>query len=86
VQSGQRRQRHCRTAFADTHASSTASRNSLHRSHGLAKALRSGISPRGVSFWTGHNNEKIGDIQELIVNKSGKMGEHYVAVPMEQLR
>jgi hypothetical protein len=33
----------CRTAFADTHASSTASRNSLHRSHGLAKALRSGI-------------------------------------------
>ena len=43
VQSGQRRQRHCRTEFADTHASSTASRNSLHRSHGLAKALRSGI-------------------------------------------
>ena len=38
------------------------------------------------SFWTGHNNEKIGDIQELIVDKSGKMGEHYVAVPMEQLR
>src|SRR5258707_12200054 len=27
------------------------------------------------SFWTGHNNEKIGDIQELIVDKSGKMGE-----------
>ena len=43
LQSGQRRQRHCRTAFADTHASSTARRNSLHRSHGLAKALRSGI-------------------------------------------
>jgi hypothetical protein len=41
--SGQRRQRHCRTAFADTHASSTASRNSLHRSRGLANALRSGI-------------------------------------------
>ena len=51
------------------------------------------------SFWTGHNNEKIGDIQELIVDKSGKvdklvlgvggflgMGEHYVAVPMEKLR
>jgi hypothetical protein len=32
-----------RPAFADTHASSTARRNSLHRSHGLAKALRSGI-------------------------------------------
>ena len=45
------------------------------------------------------NNEKIGDIQELIVDKSGKvdnvvlgvggflgMGEHYVAVPMEKLR
>src|ERR1700731_3872259 len=44
------------------------------------------------------NNEKIGDIQELIVDKSGKvnneflgvggflgMGEHYVAVPMEKL-
>src|SRR5260370_26395292 len=29
-------------AFADPYASSTASRNSLHRSHGLAKALRSG--------------------------------------------
>jgi hypothetical protein len=43
VQSGQRRQRHCGTAFADTYASSTASRNSLHRSHGLGKALRSGI-------------------------------------------
>jgi len=45
------------------------------------------------------NNEKIGDIQELIVDKSGKvdnvvlgvggflgMGEHYVAVPMEKLK
>ncbi len=41
-----------RTAFADTHASSTASRNSLHRSHGLAKALRSGIR-LAESFWTG---------------------------------
>jgi len=45
------------------------------------------------------NNEKIGDIQELIVDKSGKvddvvlgvggflgMGEHYVAIPMEKLK
>jgi sporulation protein YlmC with PRC-barrel domain len=45
------------------------------------------------------NNEKIGDIQELIVDKSAKvdnvvlgvggflgMGEHYVAVPMEKLK
>jgi len=45
------------------------------------------------------NNDKIGDIQELIVDKSGKidnvvlgvggflgMGEHYVAVPMEKLK
>jgi sporulation protein YlmC with PRC-barrel domain len=45
------------------------------------------------------NNEKIGDIEELIVDKSGKvdnvvlgvggflgMGEHYVAVPMEKLK
>jgi sporulation protein YlmC with PRC-barrel domain len=45
------------------------------------------------------NNEKIGDIQELIVDKSGKvdnvvlgvggflgMGEHYVAVPMDKLK
>jgi len=44
-------------------------------------------------------NEKIGDIEELIVDKSGKvenvvlgvggflgMGEHYVAVPMEKLK
>ena len=44
LQSGQGRQRTtARPAFADTHASSTASRNSLHRSHGLTKALRSGI-------------------------------------------
>ena len=45
------------------------------------------------------NNEKIGDIEELIVDKSGKVdnvvlgvggflgvGEHYVAVPMEKLK
>src|SRR3979409_1112562 len=45
------------------------------------------------------NNEKIGDIEELIIDKSGKvdnvvlgvggflgMGEHYVAVPMEKLK
>jgi sporulation protein YlmC with PRC-barrel domain len=45
------------------------------------------------------NNEKIGDIEEVIVDKSGKvenvvlgvggflgMGEHYVAVPMEKLK
>jgi sporulation protein YlmC with PRC-barrel domain len=45
------------------------------------------------------NNEKIGDIREVIVDKSGKvdnivlgvggflgMGEHYVAVPMEKLK
>jgi hypothetical protein len=44
-------------------------------------------------------NEKIGEIEELIVDKSGKvdnvvlgvggflgMGEHYVAVPMEKLK
>jgi hypothetical protein len=52
VQSGQRRQRHCRPAFAVTYASSTARRNSLHRSHGLAKALRSG-SRLVESFLTG---------------------------------
>jgi len=45
LQSGQGRQRTtARPAFADTHASSTASRNSLHRSHGLAKALRSAFA------------------------------------------
>jgi sporulation protein YlmC with PRC-barrel domain len=45
------------------------------------------------------NNEKIGDINEVILNKSGKVdavilgvggflgvGEHYVAVPMERLK
>src|ERR1700732_4463031 len=45
------------------------------------------------------NNEKIGDIQELIVDNSSKvdnvilgvggflgMGEHYVAVPMEKMK
>src|SRR5947207_15687483 len=52
----------------------------------------------GVNVYN-DNNEKIGDIQELIVDKSGKvdnvvlgvggflgMGGHYVAVPMEKLK
>jgi sporulation protein YlmC with PRC-barrel domain len=52
----------------------------------------------GVNVYN-DNNEKIGDIQELIVDKSGKVenvvlgvggflgvGEHYVAVPMEKLK
>ncbi len=52
----------------------------------------------GVNVYN-DNNEKIGDINELIVDKSGKvdnvvlgvggflgMGEHYVAVPMEKLK
>jgi sporulation protein YlmC with PRC-barrel domain len=52
----------------------------------------------GVNVYN-DNNEKIGDIQELSVDKSGKvdnvvlgvggflgMGEHYVAVPMEKLK
>ena len=52
----------------------------------------------GVNVYN-NNNEKIGDIQELIVDNSGKvddvvlgvggflgMGEHYVAVPMEKLK
>src|ERR1700687_2244399 len=52
----------------------------------------------GVNVYN-DNNEKIGDIEELIVDKSGKvdnvvlgvggflgMGEHYVGVPMEKLK
>ena len=52
----------------------------------------------GINVYN-NNNEKIGDIQELIVDKSAKvdnvvlgvggflgMGEHYVAVPMEKLK
>ena len=52
----------------------------------------------GVNVYN-NNNEKIGDIQELIVDNSGKvddvvlgvggflgMGEHYVAVPIEKLK
>jgi sporulation protein YlmC with PRC-barrel domain len=52
----------------------------------------------GVNVYN-DNNDKIGDIQELIVDKSGKvenvvlgvggflgMGEHYVAVPMDKLK
>jgi sporulation protein YlmC with PRC-barrel domain len=52
----------------------------------------------GINVYN-NNNEKIGDIQELIVDNSGKvdnvvlgvggflgMGEHYVAVPMEKLK
>ena len=52
----------------------------------------------GVNVYN-ENNEKIGDIQEIIIDKSAKvdnvvlgvggflgMGEHYVAVPMEKLK
>ena len=52
----------------------------------------------GVNVYN-ENNEKIGDINELIVDKSGKVdevilgvggflgvGEHYVAVPMDKLK
>ena len=52
----------------------------------------------GVNVYN-DNNEKIGDIQELIVDRSAKidnvvvgvggflgMGEHYVAVPVEKLK
>jgi sporulation protein YlmC with PRC-barrel domain len=52
----------------------------------------------GVNVYN-ENNEKIGDIEEIIIDKSGKvdnvvlgvggflgMGEHYVAVPMEKLK
>lgn len=52
----------------------------------------------GVNVYN-DNNEKIGEIEELIVDKSSKvenvvlgvggflgMGEHYVAVPMEKLK
>src|SRR4030081_93642 len=52
----------------------------------------------GVNVYN-ENNEKIGDIEELIIDKSGKvdnvvlglggflgMGEHYVAGPMEKLK
>jgi sporulation protein YlmC with PRC-barrel domain len=52
----------------------------------------------GVNVYN-ENNEKIGDISDVIIDKSGKvdtvvlgvggflgMGEHYVAVPMEKLK
>jgi sporulation protein YlmC with PRC-barrel domain len=52
----------------------------------------------GVNVYN-ENNEKIGDINEIIIDKSSKvdnvvigvggflgMGEHYVAVPMEKLK
>jgi sporulation protein YlmC with PRC-barrel domain len=52
----------------------------------------------GVNVYN-DNNEKIGDISDVIIDKSGKvdtvvlgvggflgMGEHYVAVPMEKLK
>jgi sporulation protein YlmC with PRC-barrel domain len=52
----------------------------------------------GVNVYN-DNNEKIGDIEEVIIDRSGKvdnvvlgvggflgMGEHYVAVPMEKLK
>src|SRR6202790_4050411 len=71
-------------------------RTTIRRSTGMA----SGGLPKGIGINVyNDNNETIGDIQELIVDKSGKvdnvvlgiggflgMGEHYVAVPMEKLK
>jgi sporulation protein YlmC with PRC-barrel domain len=81
-------------AFAQTATTDRSSVNTAVHREGQWRASKL----IGVNVYN-EANEKIGDIEELIVDKSGKvdnvvlgvggflgMGEHYVAVPMEKLK
>jgi sporulation protein YlmC with PRC-barrel domain len=81
-------------AFAETATTDRSNLNTAVHRDGQWRASKL----IGVDVYN-DNNEKIGDIEELIVDKSGKvdnvvlgvggflgMGEHYVAVPMEKLK
>jgi sporulation protein YlmC with PRC-barrel domain len=82
------------TAFAETTTNDRSSVNTAVHRDGQWRASKL----IGVNVYN-EANEKIGEIEELIVDKSGKvdnvvlgvggflgMGEHYVAVPMEKLK
>jgi sporulation protein YlmC with PRC-barrel domain len=81
-------------AFAQTATNDRSSANTAVHRDGQWRASKL----IGVNVYN-EANEKIGEIEELIVDKSGKvdnvvlgvggflgMGEHYVAVPMEKLK
>ena len=81
-------------AFAETPTNDRSSVNTAVHRDGQWRASKL----IGVNVYN-EANEKIGEIEELIVDKSGKvdnvvlgvggflgMGEHYVAVPMEKLK
>src|ERR1700716_479711 len=81
-------------AFAETATNDRSSVNTAVHRDGQWRASKL----IGVNVYN-EANEKIGEIEELIIDKSGKvdnvvlgvggflgMGEHYVAVPMEKLR
>jgi sporulation protein YlmC with PRC-barrel domain len=81
-------------AFAQNAATDRSNVNTAIHKEGQWRASK----VIGINVYN-DNNEKIGDIEELIVDKSGKvdnvvlgvggflgMGEHYVAVPIEKLK
>jgi sporulation protein YlmC with PRC-barrel domain len=83
-------------AFAQNAGSNTARADNSQSMHKEGQWRASKLS--GVNVYN-DNNEKIGDINDVIIDKSGKvdtvvlgvggflgMGEHYVAVPMEKLK
>jgi sporulation protein YlmC with PRC-barrel domain len=83
------------TASAQT-SSGTAARDNSAATHKEGQWRASKLA--GVNVYN-DNNEKIGDISDVIIDRSGKVdtvvlgvggflgvGEHYVAVPMEKLK
>lgn len=84
------------TATASAQTSGTPARDSSAAMHKEGQWRASKLP--GVNVYN-DNNEKIGDISDVIIDKNGKvdtvvlgvggflgMGEHYVAVPMEKLK
>ena len=84
------------TASAQTSSGTTAARDNAAATHKEGQWRASKLA--GVNVYN-DNNEKIGDISDVIIDKSGKvdtvvlgvggflgMGEHYVAVPMDKLK
>lgn len=80
-------------AFAQTSAPNNASGASMHREGEWRASKLSGVDVYNEA------NEKIGDISDVIIDKSGKagnviigvggflgMGEHYVAVPFDKIK
>jgi len=84
------------TAPAQTPSGATAARDNTAATHKEGQWRASKLA--GVNVYN-DANEKIGDISDVIIDKSGKvdtvvlgvggflgMGEHYVAVPMDKLK